>query len=117
MTAFANPAASIGQFVASLLRRESYTRRQDAHAPRQAAAAQQAADAAETSTLRLLPKDSTFVIEHPFGREIGCLKGTLWITHDGDNKDIVLEAGGLYTADRDARMLVHAVADAVVRAV
>lgn len=111
MTAFANPAANIGQVVASLLRRKSSTRRQDAHAPRQADAS------SEASTLRLLPKDSTVVIEHPFGREIGCLRGTLWITHDGDNKDIVLEAGGLYTADRDARMLVHAMADAVVRAV
>lgn len=115
MTAFANPAASIGQFVASLLRREAPTRRQDAQAPRQAAAVQQTA-AAEASILRLLPKDSTLVIEHPFGREIGCVSGMLWITHDGDIKDIVLAAGDLYTADRDARMLVHAVADAVVRA-
>lgn len=109
MTAFAKPAASLSQFVAWLRRPESPPRFQARHALRQAASA------AEADAIRLLSKNSTFVVEHPAGREIGCLKSTLWITHDCDPKDIFLEAGDRYIANRETRMLVHATADAVVR--
>lgn len=44
----------------------------------------------------------------PLGHEIICVQGTLWITHDGDPKDIVVEAGRSYVADRHAPLVVYA---------
>jgi hypothetical protein len=55
-----------------------------------------------------LDKGATLVIAHPAGGTISCRSGRLWITHDGDGKDIVLEAGQSHIAERSSRMLVHA---------
>ena len=40
---------------------------------------------------------------------VRCIDGRLWITHDGDPKDVVLDAGESYSSPRPATMLVHAV--------
>ncbi|MBS0340430.1 MAG: DUF2917 domain-containing protein [Proteobacteria bacterium] len=55
-----------------------------------------------------LQKDGFLVVPHPLGRDLRCVVGTLWITHDGDPKDIVLEAEETYRVDRPARMVIHA---------
>lgn len=39
---------------------------------------------------------------------VRCTTGTVWITHDGDPKDVVLGPGDSYTAPRPAAMLLHA---------
>jgi hypothetical protein len=62
-----------------------------------------------------IQKGATVSVQRPNGLEVVCLQGTLWITHDGDVKDIVLERGQRYAADRNARMLVHALDAAELR--
>lgn len=55
-----------------------------------------------------LQKGTTLTIDQAVRAEVFCLEGTLWITHDGSGKDIVIEAGERYIASNSARMLVHA---------
>lgn len=62
--------------------------------------------------LRNLPRGATLSVEQPLGLDVVCMKGTLWIAHDGDTIDHVLEAGCTYTAKRGERMLLKALADA-----
>lgn len=64
--------------------------------------------------LHELQKGATLVIERPAGVELKCLCGNVWITHDGDPRDVVLSPGGSYRADRDSRMLVHALEPALI---
>lgn len=37
-----------------------------------------------------------------------CRAGALWITHDGDPRDVILGENESYLVDRDDRMTVHA---------
>ena len=46
------------------------------------------------------------------GRVVLCLSGTLWLTQDGDPRDIVLEAGEEAQIDRDGLSILHALSDA-----
>jgi hypothetical protein len=71
---------------------------------------------ASRRTIRVVPatqgpltidKGATLVVERPLGTEVTCVSGSLWITHDGDVKDILIEAGDTYRSDRFSRMLVH----------
>jgi hypothetical protein len=39
---------------------------------------------------------------------VRCTAGSVWITHDGDPKDVVLGPGESYAAPRPAAMLLHA---------
>ena len=39
---------------------------------------------------------------------VRCTAGSVWITHDGDPKDVVLGPGDSYEAPRPAAMLLHA---------
>jgi hypothetical protein len=39
---------------------------------------------------------------------VRCTAGSVWITHDGDPKDVVLGPGESYDAPRPAAMLLHA---------
>ncbi|GAB3666125.1 DUF2917 domain-containing protein [Ramlibacter alkalitolerans] len=39
---------------------------------------------------------------------VHCRDGEAWITHDGDPRDVVLQAPQSYTADRSGRMTLHA---------
>ena len=45
------------------------------------------------------------------GERIECLSGTLWVTQDGDPRDVVLEAGESFEFDRSGRSIVSAFAD------
>jgi len=45
---------------------------------------------------------------------VRCAEGRLWITHDGDPKDVVLDARQSYRAEREDPMRVHALAPCVV---
>ena len=45
------------------------------------------------------------------GRSIECLSGSLWITQDGDRRDIVLGPGEAFTFDRRTDALLSAFDD------
>ena len=49
------------------------------------------------------------------GGRIECTDGTVWLTHDGDCRDVVLEAGQSHMADRDSRLVIYALSSSVVR--
>ena len=65
--------------------------------------------------MQSLQKGATLAVDKPLYCEVVCLQGALWITHDGDTRDIVLEAGQHYAVDCAARMLVHALDSARIR--
>lgn len=48
------------------------------------------------------------------GDRVECLDGSVWITQDGDPRDIVLDAGESFMLDRPGTALVYALADARV---
>jgi hypothetical protein len=45
---------------------------------------------------------------------IRCASGSLWITHDGDPKDVILVPGESYRAEREDAMHVFALQDSVL---
>lgn len=52
-------------------------------------------------------------VRRPLGRRVECLSGVLWVTQDGDRRDVVLEAGVAFVFDRDnADALVSGLAEA-----
>lgn len=53
-------------------------------------------------------------LERAAGARIGSRGGSVWITQDGDPRDIVLEAGEVFELDRDSPVIVQAIATAVV---
>lgn len=64
-----------------------------------------------------LAQGSTYRLEQPLHWRVDCLSGCLWLTHDGDPRDVVLEAGDSHVPDRNTRMLLHAVSPARFRLV
>lgn len=66
---------------------------------------------------QLLQRDATLVVDDPRGLTVTCVQGCLWLTHDGDCKDVILEAGQRYSSATRARLLVHALDTAQVRLV
>lgn len=48
------------------------------------------------------------------GDRVECLDGSVWITQDGDPRDVVLDAGESFTLDRPGTALVYALEDARV---
>jgi hypothetical protein len=62
-----------------------------------------------------LPAGRTETIDHVDGSVlVRCAKGRLWITHDGDPKDVVLDTLQTYRAERRNVMRVHALVPCVV---
>jgi Protein of unknown function (DUF2917) len=59
----------------------------------------------------VMRRGETLVVDHP--QAVVCTEGTLWITHDSDPVDHVVERGGRH-AGTGPRMLVHAMSDARV---
>jgi hypothetical protein len=43
---------------------------------------------------------------------VDCLEGSLWITQDGDPRDVILSAGRSFRIDRTSRVMVFATSDA-----
>ena len=51
------------------------------------------------------------------GGRIECTAGAVWLTHDGDCRDVVLEAGQSHIADRGSRLVIYALSSSAVRLV
>jgi len=62
------------------------------------------------SQLVSLPMNGTFSVERPQGCRVECVRGSLWITHIGDDRDVVVEAGSSFIGDRESPMFVQALA-------
>lgn len=60
-----------------------------------------------STDIRAVPRQSTVALDAPEGRRITCVLGCVWITHDGEPRDIVLEPGQSYRSDSGARVLVY----------
>ena len=48
------------------------------------------------------------------GSSMRCLAGSVWVTQEGDPRDIVLAAGDAFTLDRDGVAIVYATSDAAI---
>lgn len=57
-----------------------------------------------------LAHQAMFEVTHAAGVRIVCREGSLWITLDGDPRDIVLSAGDSFTATEHRRALIYALA-------
>lgn len=49
------------------------------------------------------------------GRTLNCLAGSVWITHDGNPKDVIVESGESYHVARPERMIVFALKNSAMR--
>lgn len=70
---------------------------------------------AATSSKVTLARHTTLRLHRPLGRTVECLSGCVWITQDGDTRDLVLTTGQRYQANCNQRALVHALEDSHVR--
>ena len=60
---------------------------------------------------RMLGKGRVRHVHAQNGRRVECLSGSLWITQDGDRRDIVLSAGEAFDFDRRGDALLSAFDD------
>ncbi len=58
-----------------------------------------------------MAKGSIRRVHAALGRRVECLGGVLWVTQDGDCRDIVLESGEAFAFDRAGDALISALAD------
>ena len=60
---------------------------------------------------RALAKGRTRHLPAHVGRTVECLSGAIWITQDGDLRDVVLGPGDTFAFDRHVDALLSAFAD------
>ena len=65
--------------------------------------------------VQALNKNQTLTLARPKHTQIECFNGCVWVTQDGNPKDILLEAGETLVVDQPARVLVHALESSQVR--
>jgi Protein of unknown function (DUF2917) len=63
---------------------------------------------ADTPSHHLLDRHATFWVIQPLARQIRCDAGVLWLTFDGEVRDVVLEAGQTHLCQNDAPLAIHA---------
>jgi hypothetical protein len=56
-----------------------------------------------------------FSVPDAAGVRFSCRQGSVWITLDGDSRDIVLDPGQDFSSDQHRRALIYALAPAQVR--
>ena len=61
-----------------------------------------------------LAKRSVHRIENGKGTEVFCLDGTVWLTQEGDPRDIILGAGQSFLLDRKGVAVVYALKAATI---
>ena len=57
---------------------------------------------------RILNPGKVLRLRNAAGRQLGVVRGAVWITQSGDRRDPVIEAGGSFCFDRDGVALVQA---------
>jgi quercetin dioxygenase-like cupin family protein len=62
-----------------------------------------------------IAKNAILEVKQPYGVTIECMEGAVWVTLDGDSRDVVLDAGQSFTVDRNQRTLLQALEAARVR--
>ena len=67
----------------------------------------------ENGALRL-SRGQTLRIRDAVGHTICAREGTVWVTEENDNRDVVLSPGACFRVDRPGLTLVQAFADASV---
>jgi ferric-dicitrate binding protein FerR (iron transport regulator) len=60
-----------------------------------------------------IARKEVVVVRDAAQTQVACLRGSLWITHDRDVRDIVISAGESHTSDRPGLMLVYGLRDSV----
>lgn len=63
---------------------------------------------AEHARIQGLNKHETLTLARPEHTQIECFEGCVWVTQDGDQRDVLLESGQTLWVDQPARMLIHA---------
>lgn len=74
-------------------------------------------DAPTRTAVVLLRPGELHRIDNPAGRTIECLMGCIWITHDDEPADVILDARQTHRASTRSRALVQAFELSVVRIV
>ncbi|HYF21362.1 MAG TPA: DUF2917 domain-containing protein [Ramlibacter sp.] len=64
--------------------------------------------AASSIASQALAPGATLRRNHAAGVQVRCVSGSVWVTQDGDTRDVLLAAGESFTGDRRGRLLVHA---------
>ena len=62
----------------------------------------------------VLAKRTVHRIENGKGAEVFCLKGTVWLTQEGDPRDVILGAGQSFLLDRKGVAVAYALKDAAI---
>ena len=62
-----------------------------------------------------IARDKILEIKQALGVTIECLEGSVWVTLDGDMRDVILDVGQSFKVDRRQRTLIQALATARVR--
>lgn len=62
-----------------------------------------------------IARDKILDIKQALGVAIECLEGSVWVTLDGNMRDVILDAGQSFHVDRKQRVLIQALATARVR--
>jgi hypothetical protein len=60
------------------------------------------------SDVRRLPRDAVLRVERPLRRTVRCIDGCVWITFDGDRRDVILDAGSEHRCDRGTTLIIQA---------
>jgi len=60
---------------------------------------------------RALTKGRIRRVHAALGKRVECLSGSLWVTQDGDRRDVLLAGGEAFEFDRPGDALVSALAD------
>lgn len=58
--------------------------------------------------MQVLNRHETLTLTRPEHTQIECFDGCVWVTQDGDLRDVLLEAGQTCLVDQPARVLIHA---------
>lgn len=66
------------------------------------------------ATRMFLTAGRTVRLRRARGLKVACLRGTVWITQDGDLRDIIVGSGEAFTVDRDGLLLIHAFGAAAI---
>ncbi len=65
------------------------------------------------ANIALAPRNA-MALTDAAGVEVECLKGQVWLTMDGDRRDIFLEPGDAHSIERNGLTLINAIEPSVV---